>query len=336
MDGSFETDEFGSLGESALAESLQSRNFFCYSIFKVAPQLIQPTLYNGGLYNSTATLASESASGTAGGELAGRQIVTNVSVGSGIDEGFLKAYAVLQNLPGMTSITDEGTGGFLMMSNDTTHAPMILQEPEYIPAATVDNTEYDLEHPVRTDADGNILDLSNDSDQPVMSKHMHYEVNAAVWRELGDWFDYLREQGVYDNTRIIVVSDHGQNLSLHDKLVIERMGADGIEHWDAQIFNCLLMVKDFDATGFTIDQRFMTNADTPLLALEGIISDPVNPSTGKALDDAEKYDAEHHVQWPSEWSTEVNNGTTFMPGHWFSLSGDDVFDGGSWQYLGYY
>lgn len=34
---------------------------------------------------------------------------------------------------------------------------------------------------------------------------------AAMLR-LGEWFDYLREEGVYDNTRIILVSDHGYRL----------------------------------------------------------------------------------------------------------------------------
>ena len=332
----FETDEFGPIVESDLGEALQSRNFFCYSIFKVAPQFVHPALYDEGRYHTTMMLTSDPSVSVTVDESAGRQIVTNASVGQGLDNTFLKAYAILQNLPEMTEISDTGPGGFLMMSNDTTHSPTILKEPECIPALTVDNTDYDLEHETRTDADGNILDLSNDSDQPVMSKHIHYEINTAAWRELGNWFDYLREQGVYDNTRIIIVSDHGQHLSLHDDLIIERMGADGIEHWDTQIFNCLLMVKDFNATGFTVDKRFMTNADTPLLAFEGIVDNPINPSTGKVLDDAEKYEAQHHVQWPSEWSTDVNNGTTFMPGHWFSLSGDDVLDGNSWHYLGYY
>lgn len=336
MDGSFETDEFGPIDTSTLADKLQSRNFFCYSIFKVAPQFVQPMLYNEGLYNSTATLSSGNPSEAAPTESTGRQINTGVSVATGLDIGFLKSYAALQNLPEMTNVSDATPGGFLMMSNDTTHSPVILEEPDCVPAATIDNTEYDLAHSTRTSASGDTLDFSEDSDQPVTSKHMHYEINTASWRELGNWFDYLRDQGVYDNTRIIIVSDHGQHLMLHDNMVIERTGANGDERWDMQIFNCLLMVKDFNATGFTVDERFMTNADTPLLALSGIVEDPVNPSTGKALDDTDKYRATHRVQWPSEWSTDVNNGTTFLPGSWFELSGDDVFDADSWRYLGYY
>ena len=45
----------------------------------------------------------------------------------------------------------------------------------------------------------------------------------------------------------------------------------------------LLMVKDFGATGFTICEDFMTNADTPVLASSGIIKGPVNPYTGNPI-----------------------------------------------------
>ena len=50
---------------------------------------------------------------------------------------------------------------------------------------------------------------------------IHYHVNMAAYIEHGNWFDYLRENGVYDNTRIILVSDHGYgaghfNIKYHD------------------------------------------------------------------------------------------------------------------------
>ena len=167
---------------------------------------------------------------------------------------------------------------------------------------------------------------------------MHYEANTAAWRELGNWFDYLREHGVYDNTRIIIVSDHGQHVELNEDMLLWYTQEESGIYVDAdmQIFNCTLMVKDFDATGFTIDDTFMTNADVPLLALSGIVADPVNPATGKPLTDDEKHAAEHHVQWPGEWSTSENNGNVFLPGDWFCLTGDNVLDGSSWSYLGNY
>ena len=338
MDGSFASDEFGLPNSTKTARFLVSRNFFCYSLFKVAPLFAQGVLYNNGNYNSAAALPIPAGVKVPEGEYRSPQVRDGVSRAQGVDETFLKRYAVLQNMPEMTEVSDSEAGGFLMMSNDTAHSPAVLQEPECRPAQFVDNTEYDLEHAVRVDGKGNAIDFTNDTDNRLRSKTMHYESNTAALRELGNWFDYLREQGLYDNTRIIIVSDHGQHLELRDDLMLEyTRSTNGYRYnVDMQKYNCLLMVKDFDATGFTADGTFMTNADVPLLALSGIVDDPVNPATGNPLTDDEKYAEEHHVQWPSEWSTSENNGNVFKPGEWFCLTGDNALDGSSWSYLGYY
>ncbi len=110
-------------------------------------------------------------------------------------------------------------------------------------------------------------------------------------------------------------------------------GSRGID--DAMWYNALLMVKDFDSEGaFSTDNSFMTNADTPTLAFEGLISDPVNPFTGNRITDKKKYEEEHHIFYTDYWQISVNNGTTFLPGDWFSLHGDNLFDMDAWEYLG--
>ena len=48
-------------------------------------------------------------------------------------------------------------------------------------------------------------------------------------------------------------------------------------------YNPLLLVKDFDSRGFTVSDEFMSNADTPTIAMKDIISDPVNPYTGSKI-----------------------------------------------------
>ena len=338
MNGSFPSEEFGMANSTETAQALLSRNFFCYSIFKVMPLLAQPTLYNDGFYNSATALPANSAVEVPEGEYRSPQVREGTSKATGVDEKFLTRYAVLQNLPEMTRVSDSADGGFLMMSNDTTHSPTMLQEPGCYPMQVVDNTEYDSTHDIRIDAEGNVLNFTSDGLQPRYSRHMHYEVSVAAWRELGEWFDSLREQGVYDNTRIIIVSDHGYGLKLDQDLLLDyvRTSTGNDAYCDMQKFNCTLMVKDFNSTGFTINGEFMTNADVPLIALKGIVDDPVNPATGKVLSDEEKYASEHHVQWPNQWSTQKNNGNVFMAGDWFCLTGDDVTDGSSWSYLGNY
>lgn len=50
----------------------------------------------------------------------------------------------------------------------------------------------------------------------------------------------------------------------------------------------LLMIKDFNSKGFSTYDDFMTNADVPVLAMNGLIDNPVNPFTGKVINSDEK------------------------------------------------
>ena len=105
----------------------------------------------------------------------------------------------------------------------------------------------------------------------------HYQVNMATFIKLGEWFDYLRDNNLYDNTRIILVADHGWNLNQFENLTLEN------GHSIDQV-NPLLMVKDFDAKGFTTDDKLMTNADVPALAMDGLIKNMTNPYTGNKIE----------------------------------------------------
>jgi hypothetical protein len=207
-----------------------------------------------------------------------------------------------------------------MMSNDTTHSECLLQEPDYTPAINVDNTDYDVDMVSRYTIDGQTMQMTTEE------QIMHYHVNIASYMVLGEWFDYLREEGVYDNTRIIIVADHGRDLGQFD---ITCNGED------MEFFMPLLMVKDFDAKGFTVSKEFMTNADTPVLATSGLIDDPANPFTGNPITS----DAKNGIQTvflSNVWGTEINGGNTFLPGSWFSVNGGDVHDPDNWAYIGDY
>ena len=96
------------------------------------------------------------------------------------------------------------------------------------------------------------------------------------------------------------------------------------------------MVKDFNAPKepCVTDDTFMTNADTPLLAFEGLIEDPVNPLTGLPVTDELKYETEQHVFFSDIYSTVKNNGTVFLPGTWLVMEGEDIFDMSRWRTVG--
>lgn len=310
--GLFTTEYDADMTEST--EASRHRNFFCYSIFKCSPLILQPVLYWDGYYNDANAIAAASAT----------QAVEGISGATGLNQRFLKNYAVLCNLENISEVRDDGENTFLMMCNELTHAPMLLQKPDYVPSAAVDNVEYDAAHAVRTDAEGREMVITSEL------QVTHYDANVAALIKLGEWFDYLRENGVYDNTRIIIVADHGYPFGFEDL-------SFGSESWTTvTAFNPTLMVKDFDSEGYTVDHQFMTNADVPVLALQDLIADPVNPATGVPITDDAKHDPVHEVQAVLTWQVTKNNGNTFLPGHWAALHGEDIYALDQWELLGTY
>ena len=139
------------------------------------------------------------------------------------------------------------------MCNEMPHQPTILQKPEYTPEVVVDNTQYNND--IKDSYMWNGIQMKMNSIRGVS----RYDVNMCAMIQLGKWFDYLRDIGVYDNTRIILASDHGFQTKQFDNLLVE-------DKLDIMSYSCLLMVKDFDAEGFVISEEYMTNADVPVLA----------------------------------------------------------------------
>lgn len=302
----------------AAKQQIWRRNIFCYSVMKASPLLLQSGLYQNGTYYNPHWMDSS---------LRQVQYVQGTSIAIGVWESFMNAYAALGALPSMTRISSGDAGTFLMMGNDTTHNCILLQEPQYEPSLVVDNRRYDSEHAGRFVIDGREMKVDT------AYQMSHYQSNMAAFICLGRWFDYLRDEGVYDNTRIILAADHGWSLEQFPDMIFgERDPEKTIYNpEDAMAYNPLLMVKDFGETEFRVDRRFMTNADVPALAFEGLIENPKNPFTGAAIDDAAKYVPEQHVFYTDYWGVEENNGTVFLPGIWYSLTGQDVFDMSGWK-----
>lgn len=289
------------------------RNFFCFSLMKTLPVIAQPLLYNRGVYLRAPAHASE--------EFYSVQTAINASKAEYISADFMNGYNVLTNLSNMTVISDAVTNAFLSLTNNTTHKPMLLREPDYTPVQFVDNTQYDLTHAERFTLDGKTLLTEN------YIQMSHYQSNMAALIQLGNWFDYLRENGIYDNTRIILVSDHGYNLAQMDELLLE--DPNGTK--DLEQFFPLLMVKDFNAQEFTISHEFMTNADVPTLAVNGLIEDAKNPFTGKIISSEEKTAHDQFIILSDIWDVTFNNGNTFRASQWASVN-DDIWNKENWTF----
>lgn len=297
--------KFGDIEQKEKVIANNHRNFFCFSIMKSMPLILQPTIYNDGIYNQI-----ESDSET---PVYSTQTTTSASVATGLYANFMESYNAIASMSDMTEVTEDDANTFLVMTNDTTHEPMLLKEPEYIPAQNVDNTEFDAANTERFNLDGKVLEVA---DAIQMS---HYQTNMATFIQLGKWFDYMRENDVYDNTRIIIVSDHGRWLSQLDDLIADD-GSDVFK--DLELYYPLLMVKDFESEGFETSEEFMTNADVPTLAVKDLIKNPTNPFTGKAISNKEKTAHDQMIIVCDDAKTDINNGNAFLPARWASVKED--------------
>lgn len=307
-------DNTSILNIKSRVNAIRNRNLFCFSLMKISPLVLQNSVYDGGLYNEP-VYSSDNTDDSAGFSLIQKR--QSISKSSGISSAFLNPYAVISNLSKLTEISDGSENSFLFFENDITHNPCLLQRPDYVPAYKVDNTEFDKDLNSRYTLNGVSMKMDN------LNRVCHYHVNMAAFLKLGEWFDYLRENGVYDNTRIILVSDHGNNLGQFD------INCNG---QDMEFCMPLLMVKDFNSSGFTVCKDLMTNADTPSLAVSELISNPVNPFTNQHIDSSAK-NRDLHVFFTSARSPDEINEFSFPEGSWFTVKGDP-HKSSNWKYLG--
>ena len=265
---------------------INQRNFFCYSIFKCLPLIVSNIFYDDGDYFS--------------------------SKQQNISKGFLEEFSILKKLKDFTNITDQPKNTYLAFTNSTTHEVCILQLPDYEVIENVDNSNYS------TVAEKYIKMNS-------LNQIAHYHTNVAALMEIGKWLEYLKANNVYDNTRIILVADHGRDLAQFDYMLMKD------PEIDVECCNPLLMVKDFDSRDFTTCNDFMTNADVPTLATQDLINNPINPFTGKIISNSDKKNNPQYITSSMNWDTEKNNGTRFdtSDGLWYSVH-DNIFDEKNW------
>lgn len=300
--------------ENNFVKKARERDFFCYALTKSVPVAVQTIFYDQGNYHSLSIepLLTESAS---------KQTIIDFYHAEGLKEEFMSSYTVLENMTNMTNIDEmDNSDNFLMMVNYATHEPALLRRDDYVPDANIDNSEYSEEDRL-ADAQFNIASdrklVVSDYDMQLA----HYHINMGTYLELGKWFDYLKENDVYDNTRIILVSDHGHGMQMIPESIA--FFTQDIT-CDLEYYMPLLMVKDFDAKGFTVDESFMTNADTPSIAFKDIVNNPTNPFTGHSIDASDK---EKDILYVFETEEEDVQGVTksvFDPAMWLQVRTDDA------------
>ena len=224
------------------ASELIKSNLIRFSIFRSAPLLFRNFIYNNGEWLKIKKPIKEE----------------KIDHTLKIDHTFLSNYIHLDNLPNTTTITKKYENNYIVLTNYLTHEyTNSLQAPDYILSHEINNKDYGS-----------------------FANYIPYQVNIAAFLLLGKWFDLLKENNVYNNTRIIIVSDHGVNLYLQPSGSIQLPNTN----YTLDMISSLLLVKDFNSYGeLSINNSFMTTADVPHIALADVVENPINPWTGNNL-----------------------------------------------------
>jgi YidC/Oxa1 family membrane protein insertase len=213
----------------------------------------------------------------------------------------LTEFSTLYYLPEFCAV-DSGADTLSVFMNETTHEPGAYTAALRPVPGLIRYTQEEI------DAFG-----SEDN-----ASYMYTFLSAM--KAINRWIDFLKKAGVYDNTKIIIVSDHGNSF---DTELFENTGMES--------YNPLLMVKPFNARGaLALSEEFMTNADAPAIAVAGMIENPRNPYLGTPVAEPER----------GKIPQRVARGVSFQPRrhgpYVYTLSGTreflgpDIFRASSW------
>lgn len=167
---------------------------------------------------------------------------------------FIDNYSEIDLFPELFDDSSE-KNAFFLLDNEANHESILLQAPDYVPVENV--TKFG---PGGNDAT--------------------YSSMVGIILRFTNFIDFLKKNEIYDNTKIIIVSDHGMSRdtgTFDNKTQNFPFNKDNM--------TATLLVKDFSSRGkLKKDYTFMTNADTPALALKDIDENALNPFTKNPLD----------------------------------------------------
>ena len=220
-----------------------------------------------------------------------------------LNQELLSSYSTLYFLPKITDF-DSTKNTFTFIYNLLPHTVGYLEYPKYsLTGKTVLNT--------------NITFDEQNSEK--------YHLNMASFLLISEFLKCLKENNVYDNTKIIIVSDHG-SIGTKNSMISKNLNSNLIP------FNPILFVKDFNARGeYKTDYTFMTNADVPVIATTNAIENPINPFTHNKIKNDEKNNGAILFVEHKKWNIEhFNSSKLFDKDSLFNYVKDNVFDEGNW------
>ena len=151
-----------------------------------------------------------------------------------------------------------------------------------------------------------------------------FENNKWTIETFGKWLDWMKKNGVYDNTKIILVSDHGPHWGHYEgDFEIDvpfKNNTKKASEKHRMTMNALLLVKDFNAKGtLKTDWRFMSNSDVNAIAFD--------------KNDPTKWKTPYHrtlQTWDPRWSYNFAKEKKFNISTSYFVE-DDYFDFSKWK-----
>ena len=212
---------------------LIKKNTFYFILFRMTPNIYKNKVYNQGMYF----------------EKIKKDDIRNFKIKS--------EYKHFETFIDSLTINDKDNNYYIFFNSLITHSPAHLTKDYGF------NTKEETEVKEQTEV----------KDSKTINHVLHYNVNMLAYMEVEKLLKKLKDSNAYDNTRIIIMSDHGWPI-------------EDVDNVNKEITpnNSLLFVKDFNATGeYTTNYEFMTTADIPYLTVKDIDSNLINPMTNKKL-----------------------------------------------------
>ena len=214
----------------------------------------------------------------------------------------LSEFSVLNSLKHTTLVNNDGNY-FNFIHNNVTHEPDYINS-NFLPSIWKDKLPNE--------------DIKKFKDEFLTRS---YYANAAAINNIAAFINFLKDNDVYDNTKIIIVSDH--SLDVKTDFYVD----NDIEFMSA--YNALLMFKDFNSTNeFIISSNFMTVADVPYISTIHLPKQ-INPFTDNII----KNDYKNGELKPillEEWqpNRQLKNGFNFTK--YYTVKGN-IFDKNNWK-----
>ena len=158
----------------------------------------------------------------------------------------------------------------------------------------------------------------------------HENAARCTLRIVADYLDFLKRSGVYDNTEIVIVSDHGIVGPVLDRSTRAIAG----KTWDNAYVRSrsVLLVKKIGASGeLQTSEQFLPNAEVPRIVCERI-DGCVNPYLGNRPITAQGRDDPFYVSLVP-WQFSLQRSDAFVIHTQLLLTKKDPYEATNWKVI---